>query len=135
MPSHSLKPFFIQLVVFSIFTGLLVFVWNNFFSIRFQTNLSWAIWLFFIAATTLIHYILTKAATKNPKRFIFAFMLTTAVKLFGFLTLILIYAVIKRDAALGFTLLFLTMYLLYSAFEVITLMKFFKKQKDDNVGS
>lgn len=131
MQSPSLKSFFIQLFIFSFFTGLLVFVWNHYFSLRFQTNLSWAIWLFFICSTTVIHYVLTTSAIKNPKRFIVAFMLTTAIKLFGFLTLILIYAVIKREAALGFTMLFLTMYLLYSAFEVITLMKFFKKQKED----
>jgi hypothetical protein len=127
---HSLKPFFIQLSIFSAFTAGIVFLWNNYSSERFQTNLSWAVWAFFIVVTTLIHYVLTSAAVKNPKKFIMAFMLTTGLKLFGFLILILTYALIKREAALGFTILFLTMYLFFSAFEVVTLLKFFKKQKE-----
>lgn len=127
---NAFKSYYFSLFLYSAFTGLIVFLWNNYSSERFQTDLSWGIWAFFIVTTVLIHTVLTNAATKNPKKFILAFMLTTAIKLFGFLILILIYALIKREAALGFTLLFLAMYLLYSGFEVVTLLKFFKRQKE-----
>lgn len=129
MYPNKIRSYFLPLALFSTFTGLVVFLWNEFSPERFRAELSWGIWLFFIITTILIHSILTNAANKNPKKFILAFMLTTAVKLFGFLILILIYALIRREAALGFTLLFLTMYLFYSGFEVVTLLKFFKKQK------
>lgn len=55
------------------------------------------------------------------------FMTITGLRLFGYLIIILIYAVLKREAALGFTLLFLLMYFLFSAFEVMTLLRLFKK--------
>ncbi len=55
------------------------------------------------------------------------YMTLAGLRLFGYLIIILIYAVLKREAALGFTLLFLLMYFLFSAFEVISLLKLFKK--------
>lgn len=55
------------------------------------------------------------------------FMAVTGLRLLGYLLIILIYAVLKREAALGFTLLFLLMYFLFSAFEVMTLLRLFRK--------
>jgi uncharacterized membrane protein len=81
----------------------------------------------FIVTTTLIHLFLVKSTEKEPKKFVVNFMLVTAIKLFGYLILILAYALIKREAALGFTVFFLAMYLLYSGFEVFTLLRHFRK--------
>jgi hypothetical protein len=51
----------------------------------------------------------------------------TAIKLFGYLIIITVYALLKKEAALGFTLWFLSLYLLYSGFEVVMLLKYLKK--------
>lgn len=85
------------------------------------------LWVFFVLSTAFIHYVLVKVAEKDPKLFVGYFMVITAIKLFGYLIIITIYALIKREAALGFTLWFLLLYLLYSGFEVVMLMKHFKK--------
>jgi uncharacterized membrane protein len=85
------------------------------------------LWLFFVTTTFLIHAVLVKVAEKDPRRFVGYFMGITAIKLFGYLIIITIYALIEREAALGFTLWFLVLYLLYSGFEVVMLMKHFKK--------
>ncbi|MBA3970801.1 MAG: hypothetical protein H0X46_01405 [Bacteroidetes bacterium] len=94
---------------------------------RFQSDLTLLLWFFFVLSTFLIHYILVKVSEKDPKRFVGYYMGITAMKLFGYLIIIVIYALLKREAALGFTLQFLTLYLLYSGFEVVMLMKHFKK--------
>jgi hypothetical protein len=125
--SSALKSFFTQLVIFSLITLGIVFLWNQYASARFQTPLTWFIWTFFIVTTTLIHLFLVKSTEKEPKKFVVNFMLVTAIKLFGYLILILAYALIKREAALGFTVFFLAMYLLYSGFEVFTLLRHFRK--------
>jgi len=127
MASFSSKTYFIRLLFFSIFCGVLVFFWNTYAAARFQTNLSWVLVVFFIAVTTAIHFFLTKSADQDPKKFVFRYMMISGLKLFGFLIIILIYALIKRQEALGFTLLFLTLYLFFSAFEAITLLRYFKK--------
>lgn len=125
--SSALKSFFIQLTIFSFVTLALVLLWNQYASARFQTETTWFIWVFFIVTTTLIHLFLVKSTEKEPKKFVVNFMLVTAIKLFGYLIIILAYALIKREAALGFTVFFLAMYMLYSGFEVFTLLRHFRK--------
>jgi hypothetical protein len=125
--SSALKSFFTQLTIFSFVTLALVLLWNQYASARFQTQTTWFIWVFFIVTTTLIHLFLVKSTEKEPKKFVVNFMLVTAIKLFGYLILILAYALIKREAALGFTVFFLAMYMLYSGFEVFTLLRHFRK--------
>ena len=125
--SSALKSFFTQLNIFSLVTLAFVLLWNQYASARFQTGLTWFVWAFFIVTTTLIHLFLVKSTEKEPKKFVVNFMLVTAIKLFGYLILILAYALIKREAALGFTVFFLAMYMLYSGFEVFTLLRHFRK--------
>ncbi len=124
---QSKKSFFLQLSIFSLFTLAILFLWNQYASARFQSNLTWGIWAFFILTTALIHTFLVGTSEKEPKKFVVNFMLVTAVKLFGYLIIILVYALLKREAAMGFTVFFLTMYLLYSGFEVFALLKHFRK--------
>jgi hypothetical protein len=102
-------------------------LWQQYASARFQTNLGWVLWLFFIGITALIHIILMKASDNSPKSLITWFMAITGIKLFTYLTIILIYGVLKGEKALGFVMLFLVFYFLYSAFEVVTLLRSFKK--------
>jgi len=125
--TSSLKSFYIKLSIFSIFTVGLLFLWNAYASLRFQSNLMGVLWVFFVLSTAYIHYILVKVSDKNPKNFVGYFMGITAIKLFGYLIIITAYALIKKEAALGFTLWFLVLYLLYSGFEVVMLMKHFKR--------
>jgi len=127
MASFSSKTYFIRLLFFSVLSGVLVFLWNTYAAARFQTNLSWGLVIFFISITAAIHFFLTKSTDQDPKKFVFRYMMISGLKLFGFLIIILIYALIKRQEALGFTLLFLTLYLFFSAFEAITLLRYFKK--------
>ena len=125
--TSSINSFYLKLFIFSIFTLGLFFIWNAYASSRFQSDLMGVLWAFFVISTAFIHYILVKISDKNPKNFVGYFMGITAVKLFGYLIIITIYALIKKEAALGFTLWFLLLYLLYSGFEVVMLMKHFKK--------
>jgi hypothetical protein len=121
----SLKPFFIQLAIFSVFSIAILLLWQQYASSRFQTNLAWPIWGFFLLSTTLIHVKLVRIA--DPKKFVYSFMGITGIKLFGYLMIILVYALLKRENALGFTLFFLVMYFLHTGLEVFTLLKHFKK--------
>lgn len=125
--ASPLRSFYIQLSFFSVFAFSVLCIWQQYASARFQSNLDWAIVLFFIVASAFIHTLLVRSAEKSPQKFIMNFMILTGLRLFGYLIIILIYAVLKREAALGFTLLFLLMYFLFSAFEVMTLLRLFKK--------
>lgn len=123
--SHSLKRYLFALVVFSGVVSAIIFLWQQNVPARFQTGAGWFLLIFFTVTTFAIHFFLT--LSKDPKKFVTRFMLISGFRLFGYLSFLTVYAILKREAALGFTLLFLTMYLLYSAFEVAALLKFFKK--------
>lgn len=123
----SSRSFLVSLILFSIAVfGVLAF-FQHFASARFQTNYFWIIWGFFVGSTAVIHSILTKAAEQDPKKFVNYFMGITALKLFAYLIIILLFGLLNRDNAVGFIICFLITYFLYSGFEVITLMKHFKK--------
>ena len=124
---HSLKPFFIKLAIFSIFTFVIMYLLQQSRSRYFQTHLYCLLWLFFVITTVVIHIVLTRVAAKDPKKFIMTFMGITGIKLFGYLIIIVIYAFLNREAAIGFTMCFLVLYFLYSSFEVVVLYKQMRK--------
>ncbi len=123
----SIRSFFVKLLLFSVVTAGIVLLWQDQASERFQTDLAWVIWLFFIAVTAFIHIILMKASDESPKKLIIWFMAITGIKMFAYLIIILIYGLLKGSEALGFVILFLVFYFLYSAFEVVILLRSFKK--------
>ncbi|MDO9185749.1 MAG: hypothetical protein Q7W13_07040 [Bacteroidia bacterium] len=123
----SFRSFFIQLALFSIFTMGVLYFWQQYASLRFQTDLGWLLWGFFIIVTAFIHIVLVRSSEQSPRKFITNFMALSATKLFVYLMVIVIYALLKGKAALGFVILFLVLYFLYSIFEVVTLLKHFKK--------
>lgn len=123
----TFRSFFVKLFLFSIFTLSILLTWQHFASVHFQTKIYWVIWLFFIVTTAVIHVILVKASEQDPKKFVTYFMGMTAMKLFAYLIIILAYGLSNRETAQGFIICFLITYFLYSGFEVVTLMKHFKK--------
>ncbi len=123
----SFKAFFIKLAVFSIIVLGILMLFEHFASVHFQSNLYWVILLFFVLTTALIHVVLINAADRDPKKFVNYYMGITALKLFAYLIIILVYGLAQRDTAQGFIICFLITYFLYSGFEVATLMKHFKK--------
>lgn len=123
----SIKSFVLKLGIFSLITLFIPYLWQQYAPERFQTNTGWFIWGFFIAVTLLIHIVLMKAAAESPKKFITFFMAITGIKLFLYLIIILIYGMLKGKAALGFILLFLIFYFLYTAFEIGALLRRFRK--------
>lgn len=125
--AHSFRSFYIKLALFSIVTLGLLLTWQHFASVNFQTKIYWVIWLFFISTTALIHIVLIKSTQNDPKKFVNYFMGITALKLFGYLIIILAYGLANRETAQGFIICFLINYFLYSGFEVVTLMRHFKK--------
>jgi len=127
MALFSSRTYFTRLFLFSLLTSAIVLCWGTYLPSRFQTNLSWVTLVFFISVTTFLHFFLTKSADQEPKKFVFRYMMISGLKLFGFLMIILVYALLKRQEALGFTLLFLTLYLFFSAFEALIFLNYFKK--------
>lgn len=90
--------------------------------------LPWLI-LFFLFSTFLIFYMLLKASSGKFNRFTNLFMIVTVVKLLLLLGIITVYLFINKDDAIRFAVSIFILYLIYSAFEVLWLLKINKQNK------
>ena len=89
---------------------------------------SFPIQLLFIALVTGISYIwLLKYTEQNMRKFTTAFMALVSIKLFIYLSFLLINLWIDRSNVVVFSLTFLVLYVCYSIFEVKQILFFLKK--------
>jgi len=96
-------------------------------------SISWPfITAFFFAITRLVHQFLLKKSGGQQSKFINAFLLTTTVKLLLFLTMIVVYVLIFRADAIGFILTFFINYLIYTVFEIVSILKYLKLSDKSN---
>ena len=122
-----MKPFLLKLFLFSLFIAIAMFCWNHFASEKFYVKDIWFVFGFFILATSAVHYRMIVAEKKKPAQFINSYMAVTGIKLFLFLLIILVYCLLNRTNAINFAIGFFVLYFLFSAFEVIALMRHFRQ--------
>lgn len=77
------------------------------------------LYLFFFSATMVVHYVLLQVSLKKASSFINYFMLMTFGKLIFFLSIVMLYALIRREDAAQFIVAFFILYLCFTVFEVI----------------
>ena len=82
-----------------------------------------AIIIFFTILTTSVFYYQIKASLKRTSKFVNFFLIATALKLLLFLTLVIIYSLLNKADAVNFILSFFIVYVTFSVFEVIQLLK------------
>jgi hypothetical protein len=122
-----MKVFLYKLILFTACVSAVLFIWNTYSLPAFHDNISWFILLFFAGTTTLVHFLLIRSAEKNPKAFVNQFMGLTAMKLFVYLSFLILVFLVDRDHARSVALYFLVMYLLFTVFEVSSLYNKLKK--------
>ncbi|MFH1005119.1 MAG: hypothetical protein V1781_06460 [Bacteroidota bacterium] len=121
-----MKNFSIKLFFFSFAIAIVVFCWNHFMPKRFYVQDVWFAFGFFITMTLIIHYWLI-SAIKKSQQIILRFMIVIIFKFFVYLFLIATYCLLKPSIAMNFVIAFLVLYFFFTAFEIIALMKQFKR--------
>jgi len=84
------------------------------------------LFIFYFACSFLSFILLSSSLETRSKRFISVFMLTTAIKLFLFITVMIIYSFLNRKDAVAFLLNFFILYLVYTVFEVVQIISLSK---------
>lgn len=77
--------------------------------------------------TAFSHLRLIKACEQNIRRFTTVYMLSVTLKLMAYLSFLLICLLIDHSDALAFVLTFFALYICFTVFEVIQVLKFLKK--------
>jgi len=86
--------------------------------------------LFFLSVSLLVYRFLIKNSKGNHGKFINAFLLTTTVKLLLYLAIILVYSLLNRGDAIGFIITFFIYYLIFTVFEIFSIIKFLQKTEN-----
>jgi len=97
------------------------------------------LYVFFFSATLLVHYVLLQVSMKKASSFVNYFMLMTFGKLIFFLSIVMAYALLRREDAAQFIIAFFILYLFFTVFEVIQSLSLTKsiqrqrqKQQEDD---
>ena len=112
-----------NIVIFTVLICGLVTVWNQLMPIRFISNYLWPLLGLFFLTTTVIFYVLHVVEDKDPKLFIQRFMLCSGLKMFLFLIIISVFLFVNKPEGIKFTLSFLSLYLVFTTFEVTYLLR------------
>lgn len=105
-------------MIFTILVTIAGYLFSMLLPVDYITPTLPFLYVFFFAATLVVHYILLKVSEKKSPGFINMFMLVTFGKLIFFLTIIMVYAFLNRDDAVQFIAAFSILYFIFTAFEV-----------------
>jgi len=126
---QSLRKFAIQLILLTIFciiAGLLTF--KSFLEEYYFTGYI-VMPVLFLGITLGVHTYLIKASQDKPRKFTSKFIGATGLKMFIYIIFIAIYILIDRQHAIPFLISFLILYILYTVFEVISVLNYLKNRR------
>ena len=124
-----MKRFFIQSTILTIIVFTLgTIVYSTILQLYYLIILPIAA-LFFYIVTNLVHAYLLKLAVKSGSRFTSQYMAVSFLKMFFYLAVAIVYALLYREHAKIFLGNFLVLYAIYTTFEVIQFSKFVRQKK------
>jgi len=114
--------FILRLTLLSLVLAMLVFLLDRFLPSGIISPATPYLLILFYAITAVVHYVLLKITILNPRKFVGYFMLATFLKLLNYLIVIIVYVFFVKEGILSFILSFFTLYIVYTIFEVVTIL-------------
>ena len=93
----------------------------------------WMILVYFLLLSAVFQFILTQKQKGEPKKYIRAFLATTTIKLFIHMIVLIVFALVNRDAAVPIIITFFCCYLLFTIFEVAMQLKEPKQNNAEDI--
>lgn len=125
----SLTIFLKRIAIYTIIIALLQYLASTQLDSKWVSNAWPFIIMFFLSFTIIMHRYLLKSTEGNPKKFVFAFLMITTVKILLYLAIILVYVLLNKADAVAFIIAFFVNYFLFTGFELNTVMKLINKPK------
>ena len=121
----TVKSFLIKLALIAAIAGSLYFSLQQILPAEFYFPPFGYLLLLFIIVTLLFHVGLQRSFEKGSKHFIRYYMGASGMKMFVFLVIIIIFALLNKKQAVAFTLCFFFFYLFFTVFEAVLSFKEF----------
>ena len=115
---NNLQTFTLKLVAFTAVIWLLFYFGKNYIPQKFYFEKNAFLIVFFFLVTLVFHVGLLRSSKKNNRSTVTFFMMASAVKLLGYLAIIIAYGLLKTGNAISFISTFMMLYLLFTVFEV-----------------
>ena len=123
-----MKRFILQSTILTIIVFILgAVVYSTFLQQYYRLILPFTVLLFYLV-TNLVHAYLLKIAVKSGSRFTSQYMAVSFLKMFFYLAVAIVYALLNREYAKIFLGNFLVLYAIYTAFEVLQISKFVRQK-------
>jgi hypothetical protein len=128
--NNHLKKFIIKGIIISValsIAGFFLFITilKEYFSFSFPILL-----LVIFLINVLFHRYLIRSAGKSNRKFPIKFLSATVIKMGLYLILIILFVVFDRENAIPFLFVFITIYVVFTIFEVISVLDYIKNTRE-----
>jgi hypothetical protein len=114
--------FIIRLTILSLGLGLIAYILGRLLPDGMVPHALPYLFLLFYVTGAMVHYVLLRITALNPRKFVSYFMLATFFKLMNYLIVIVVYTIYAKEGILSFILSFFILYIIYTVFEVATIL-------------
>ncbi len=118
----SFKSFYVQTLILFVLLTIAIFVINTFASSGILSDYVWYINIFFLVLTWLTHWLSKKGVDGDPLDFSNYFLSASAIRLLLSAAILVGYFYLVNFENVTFLVNFFIIYLLYTGFEIITLL-------------
>lgn len=128
----KLKHFFVRLVLMTLILAIIAVILHVVLPENSLPPLLPYMFVLFFVITAAVHLILLRITRVNMRKFVSYFMMATLIKLVIYFAAVLAYIFIHRAGMLTFVISFFTLYVIYTIFEVATILSQIKDQDVKN---
>ena len=125
---RTFRNFIFREFVFATILGLIAFVLFQTILKDYYLPVFWILFGIITVFTAVFHYSVLLVSEKETSKFTSKFMIVSGIKMIIYLIIIVYYAFSFPDKARIFLISFFVLYLLYTVFEVILIVNYFKKK-------
>lgn len=124
-----IKQFILRTIILALITSIMCFVVFQFFFPQKFLLLYPLLPLFFGIVNIVIFYALYLVKDSSLSRFSTRYLLCTTIKLLCSLAFIVVFLLIRREEVIPFLSTFLSVYFIFLFQEIVSILKFFKKNE------
>ncbi|MBU8892615.1 MAG: hypothetical protein KOO66_07535 [Bacteroidales bacterium] len=125
---QALKKFIIREIVFASILGVIAYILFQTILEEYYLPIFWILFGLITVFTAVFHFSVLQVSEKEPSKFSSRFMMVSGIKMIIYLIIIVFYAFSFPEKAKIFLISFFILYSLYTVFEVILIINYFKKR-------
>jgi hypothetical protein len=125
---QAFKKFLFRELIFVVIIAVIAFALFQTVLAEYYLPVFWVLLALITVFTAVFHLSILQVSEKNAVKFSSKFMMVSGIKMIAYLILIVYYAFSFPEKAKTFLISFFVLYLLYTVFEVILIVRYLKKK-------